>query len=61
MNLNGILCDASHLVLELMPDHSVRISLRCDSAYEAGVLYEDIADKAREGALCLTFQVTAEH
>jgi len=55
---NGIPCDASKLELELMPDHSVRIILRCASAYEAGLLYEDISEKAQTGVLLFEFHVT---
>jgi hypothetical protein len=49
--------NASKLELDLMPDHRVVITLRCDTAYEAAVLYEDICETARAGTLHLDFVV----
>ena len=49
---------ASRLELDLMPDHSVRLTLRCNSAYEAAVLYEDLTEKARSGSLVIDFGTT---
>jgi hypothetical protein len=45
--------NASKLELDLMPDHRVVITLRCDTA----VLYEDICETARAGTLHLDFVV----
>lgn len=50
-------CNASKLELELMPDHTVVITLRCDTAYEAAVLFEDINESAAAGTLSLDFVV----
>jgi len=58
MNVGGIEGAASRLELDLMPDHSVRITIRCDSAMEAGVMFEDIAEQARKGSLSLSFAFT---
>lgn len=55
---NGIEGAASRMELDLMPDHSVRITIRCDSAMEAGVLFEDISETAKGGSLNLSFGVT---
>ena len=43
------------LELDLMPDHSVRITVRLRSAYEAAIFYEDMAEAARSGSLILDF------
>lgn len=50
---------AYRLEIELMPDHSVRLILRCESAYEASVLYHDLAEKARDGSLVVDFGAMA--
>ena len=50
-------CNASKLELDLMPDHRVVITLRCDTAYEAAVLYEDISECSKTGSLALQFVV----
>lgn len=55
---DGMVGAASKLELELMPNHSIRITIRCDSAMEAGVLYEDISETAKTGSLRLAFGVT---
>ncbi len=55
---DGMKCAASKLELDLMPDHTVRITLRCNSAYEASVLFDDISQKAQGGFLVLDFGVT---
>lgn len=55
---DGMKCAASKLEMDLMPDHSVRITLRCASAYEASVLYDDLTQRARGGSLVLDFGVT---
>lgn len=52
-------CNASKLELDLMPDHRVVITLRCDTAYEAAVLYEDINEAAQKGSLALEFVVAS--
>jgi hypothetical protein len=49
-------CAARRLEIELAPDNSVRIILRCDAAYEAAVLFDTIASSARnEGVVFLEF------
>lgn len=50
-------CNASKLELELMPDHRVVITLRCDTAYEAAVLFEEINETSQTGSLALEFVV----
>lgn len=50
-------CNATKLELDLMPDHSVIITLRCDTAYEAAVLFEDLNEGAKTGSLHLDFVV----
>lgn len=50
-------CNASKLELELMPDHRVIITLRCDTAYEAAVLFEDISETSQKGGVSLEFEV----
>lgn len=59
MTINsGINCQASQLLLDLMPDHSVRITLQCASAMEAGILYQDISESAHKGSIRLLFGIT---
>lgn len=50
-------CNASKLELELMPDHRVIVTLRCDTAYEAAVLFEDLSEASQAGSLHLDFVV----
>lgn len=50
-------CNASKLELDLMPDHRVVITLRCDTAYEAAVLYQELSETTQEGSLSLEFVV----
>lgn len=50
-------CAAKTLELELMPDHSVIITLRCADAYEAAILYEDIHEHLKEGLLQIEVDV----
>lgn len=45
---------ARQMVVDLMPDHTVRVIFRCDSAYEAAILYDDILEKARTGSVVLS-------
>lgn len=50
--------NASKLELDLMPDHRVIITLRCDTAYEAAVLFEDISETTQKGSLSMEFVVS---
>lgn len=54
---NGVDCAASKFEIDLMPDHSVRITLRCNSAYEAALLFDEIDQATKTGALSMSFQV----
>jgi len=47
---------ASRFEIELMPDHSVRITLRCASAYEAAILFDEVSTAAKSGLLAMSFQ-----
>ena len=47
------------LEIELMPDHSVRITSRYKTAYEAAIAYDEIATAARTGKLKLSFGLGA--
>ena len=51
-------CNANKLELDLMPDHRVVITLHCDTAYEAAVLFEDISESSQNGKLDLEFVVS---
>jgi hypothetical protein len=52
-----MLCSASKLELDLMPDHRVVVTIRCRDAYEAAVLFEDVSQAAQSGSLVLEFEV----
>lgn len=49
--------NASKLELDLMPDHRVVITLRCDSAYEAATTFEEINEAAQSGSISMSFVV----
>jgi hypothetical protein len=48
-------CAAHKVEFDLMPNHSVQITLRCRGAYEAAVLFDEIAERATRGSLSLSF------
>lgn len=48
----------STLELDLMPDYSVVIRIRCDSAYEAAVFYEDLSERSQEGGIVLRLETS---
>jgi len=50
-------CNATKLAVELMPNKSVVITLHCESAYAAAILYDDLTEAARKGALAMEFEV----
>lgn len=39
-----------------MPDHSVVIRIRCDSAYEAAVVFEDLSEASQKGQVTVSFE-----
>lgn len=43
------------LEIELMPDNSVRLTMRYKSAYEAAIAYEEMTTVARTGKLKINF------
>lgn len=45
------------LEIELMPDHSVRITARFKTAYEAAIAYEELSGRARTGSLKLSMRL----
>jgi hypothetical protein len=50
-------CNASRLEIDLMPNNRIVLTLRCDSSYEAAVMYDEIKEAAKKGNLNLDFVV----
>lgn len=48
----------STLELDLMPDHSVVIRIKCDSAYEAAIVFEDLSEASQTGSVCVKFETS---
>lgn len=51
-------CNADTVEMDLMPNHSIRLTIQCASAYEAAIFYEGMSEAAKEGSLVLEFEVT---
>lgn len=50
--------DGETLELDLMPNHSIVLTLRYDNAYEAAVVYQDLSEACQAGTFNIEFEVT---